>query len=198
MKLSVQPSRWLEGEIDVEARLDRVPSDFLVKGMFFTHLVELLGTEWDAVSRSLVSSPDGGRYLPFRDYPQRDYSRVAYAASQHLFPKVPAPEAARRVARLDFQAFASSRIGRISLTLISDAETALSKIPQLYALSIKGGQVTGEPIDDGFRLHYRDFYGWVDCYPIGTIEGFVMHYGENPRIDVEVMGDNEAVYEVRW
>jgi len=200
-KFVAEPSVPFKGSFDAEARFKRFPSDYTMKGMFFGHLVRTLGEQgFREVAPSLVHAPRGGRYLPFRDYPQVDYSRMAHATALRRHPYVALAEAARRVARQDFAAFAASTIGRVTLSMIGDAGSALMKFPDMYRMVLTGGSVRAAPLDDatGVRLEYVDFLGWVDCYAIGTIEGLVLHYGRMPTIDVELLGEDHAIYEVRW
>jgi uncharacterized protein (TIGR02265 family) len=196
--ITITPGRVLDRAFDVERRFAAFPSSYAMKGMFFPPLVDLLGDGWSRLAPALRRAPTDGRYTAFRDYPQEDYSRLAYAVAQRLYGDVPVPEGARRVARSDFARFASSRLGRVMLPLLDGADAALLGLPRLYRLVVTGGTVATERIrGGGVRVEYRDWLGWVDCYPAGTIEGICEHYGCRPRIELEVLGDDHAVYEVR-
>lgn len=192
-------SSALDGTFDPEARFASFPPHYTIKGVFFTGLVAMLGDRFDTVAQGLSAPPRLGRYLPFRDYPQVDYSRVTHAAVKHCFPDLPLREAARRVARNDFAAFASSTVGTVMLSVMRDPSEALLRFPEIHRLVLRGGRVDAEPLSPhGIRLEYRDFLGWVDCYVIGTLEGAVGLFGATPTLDVTLFSDRHARYDVRW
>lgn len=199
MKLAgLIPSKRLEGAPDPEARFARFPSSYTIKGMFFTRPIRILGPAYGEVQATLRRAQASGRYLPFRDYPQEDYSRLAHAAAVKRWPDVPIPEAMRQLARDDLRAFAESRVGRVVLAMTGDVAGTLLKLPDMYRMSLTGGRVEALRTPEGVRIEYRDFLGWVDCYPIGTVEGVVRHFGSEPELDVEVHAEDAATYDVRW
>lgn len=198
-RVTVTPRAPLVGEVDPEERFERFPRSYTVKGMFFSRIVKVLGSSGYAeIEPMLIAPPRGGRYLPFRDYPQVDYSRLCYDAAIRRFPRQSVPEAMRRLARADFEEFAASKVGKVTLALAGDLAGSLMKLPDMYRVSMKGGTVAATSMQDGVRLHFEDFFGWVDCYPIGTVEGIVRHYGFSPSLEVEFLGDQQAGVEVRW
>lgn len=198
-RVQVTQGSILRGPADAEVRFARFPEHYKIKGMFFGRIVRVLGEAgYRPLEPLLVDPPRLGRYMPFADYPQVDYSRLCHAAAVHEWPSVPVPEAMRRLARLDFGEFASSTVGRVTLALTGELAESLSKLPDLYRMSLKGGRVSAEPSGDGVRVRFEDFYGWVDCYPIGTLEGVVHHYGREANIEGEIHDDRSATYEVRW
>lgn len=194
------PEVRLLGTIDAESRLAQVPSDYTLKGMFFGSVVESLGQEaWQYLKLELSAPPRGGRYVPFVDYPQVDYCRIALAAAARLYPEQPMPEAARRLGRHDFSVFTQSRVGKVLLHLAGDLSAVLQSLPSTYSKVSRGGRITSSPLSDGgVRLEYVDYHGWVDCYTLGTIEGIVQHFGHRPSIRVSLASETEATYDVHW
>lgn len=199
MKLTgLSPSQPLEGDPDREARFARFPSSYTIKGMFFARPIQILGPGYDEVEPRLRRPQAKARYLPFRDYPQEDYSRLAHAAAVKRWPRVSAREAMRQLARDDLRAFAESRVGRVVLAMTGDVAGTLLKLPDMYRMSLEGGDVEASRTAEGVRIEFDDFLGWVDCYPIGTIEGVVRHFGGSPDLDVEVHSEDSATFVVRW
>ncbi|MFW5921059.1 MAG: DUF2378 family protein [Polyangiales bacterium] len=192
------PSQPLQGDPDPEERFARFPSSYTIKGMFFARPIHILGPGYEALEPKLRRPQAKGRYLPFGDYPQEDYSRLAHAAAVKRWPHVSTPEAMRQLARDDLRAFAESRVGRVVLAMTGDVAGTLLKLPDMYRMSLEGGHVEATRTDDGVRIEYRDFLGWVDCYPIGTVEGVVQHYGAASELDVQIHGNDAATYDVRW
>lgn len=189
----------LLGHVDAEERFERFPSSHLMKGMFFNRMVALGGARAYAdVEGRLVKRPQLGRYLPFSDYPQVDFSRLAHHVAITKFPRLDVVESMRRLARHDIQTFAESAVGSVMLALVGrDPITALLKLPEMYRASLKGGAVTARLLAPGVvELAYRDFYGWLDCYPIGHIEGLVTHCGQRSEIEVEASSEIDATFRV--
>jgi uncharacterized protein (TIGR02265 family) len=185
----------LLGAVDPEERFARFPPGFTLKGMFFSRLVEIGGRHAATVQGKLVAPPRLGRYVPFADYPQVDYSRLAHAVATGMFPRLPVREAMRQLARLDYATFADSTVGRVSLALVSGAESALSAFPTAFSAVLRGGTLTVKKLGPGkFDVVLTDFYGWVDCYMLGTLEGVVDHFGRQFEAELDLHSPISATY----
>lgn len=190
----------LTGTVDAEARFERFPSYYTAKGMFFARMVELGGEGvWRSVEGRLKKRPALGRYLPFSDYPQEDFSRLAHAVAVHKQPAVTVIEAMRRLGRVDISTFARSSLGSVVFALVAGSvESALLKLPDMYRMSLKGGEVAAERVEPGVvALRFEDFYGWLDCYPVGQIEGLVAHYGKDAEIELDLATETRGTYRIR-
>ncbi len=189
----------LVGDVDPEERFARFPSSYLMKGMFFNRMVGLGGERaYREVESKLVKRPQLGRYLPFSDYPQVDFSRLAHQVAITRFPGQDVVEAMRRLARQDIATFAQSAIGSVMFALAGhDPVTALLKLPEMYRASLKGGEVSARLAGPQVvELAYREFYGWLDCYPIGHVEGLAAHCERSCEIEVEADSEIAAVLRV--
>lgn len=188
----------LVGHFDVEAEAREMPASFILKGMFFTRVVELLGDDWHEVQKRLQAPPRGGRYLAFKDYPQADYTRISGAVAGKLYPEVGLREAVRRLSRDDFDVFGSSTFGRVLLAMVGDARSALHKTPAAYTKMAPGDwKITATDLDARtVRFDWEGLYGsWV--YQVGQLEGIVLHYGEEPSITVVELGPHRVRMDVR-
>lgn len=193
------PSTPLKGSFDPEQRFALFPSTYTIKGLFFPRLVEMLGDGFASLAPTLRMPPKDGRYVAFNDYPQSDYSRLVWAVARRCFPTLPPREAARRVAWRDIDVFGASRVGGVTLALLGDPRSALTKLPEMMNLVLKGGALLSRDRGpDRVFLEYRRFFGWIDCYVIGTLEGIVQHFGKQPTINVEITGEGEATYDIAW
>jgi len=195
----IRPDVPLLGDVDAEERFARFPSSHLMKGMFFNRMVALGGARaYTDVESRLVKRPQLGRYLPFSDYPQVDFSRLAHHVAITKFPQLEVVESMRRLARQDIETFAQSAVGSVMLALVGgDPRVGLLKLPEMYRASLKGGEVRARQLgSDVIELSFRDFYGWLDCYPIGHIEGLVAHCGQSTEIEVDASSEFEAVLRV--
>lgn len=181
--------RSLVGEVDPEERFVLFPSGFTMKGMFFSRMLDLAPPgALDRTLPQLTARPSLGRYLPFSDYPQVDFSRLAHHVAVLREPRVDTVEAMRRLARVDVGTFAASRLGSVIFALLGDdVKDALLKLPDMYRISLRGGEVRARVLDrDVVELSYNDFYGWLDCYAVGHIEALVGHFGRTCELELDL------------
>ena len=176
-----------------------MPASYVVKGMFFKQLVERLGPiGWDEVAAALRWAPPGGKYVAFKDYPQRDHFLLACGVARKRYPAYGLREGLRRLARDDMRTFGESTFGGVVLSLVRDARGALLKVPMVYAKVAPGDwDITATDLDGGgVCIEFSEFYGdWA--YTLGQLEGVVMHYHQSPEITVESNGTAAARFEVR-
>jgi uncharacterized protein (TIGR02265 family) len=187
----------LRGELDELAAVEAVPEDFLLKGMFFKRLTEGLGPAFGALKPQLESPPRGG-YLNFKDYPQRDYTRLHFALAKKRYPKLSSREAVRRIAREDFDVFAQSVLGKVIVALVRDARTALHKVPEVYQRVAPGDwNVAVSDVDDAtVGLEFHGLPG-VWEYQVGQLEGIARAFGAPGHVQVEQRGPNNVLFLVQ-
>jgi len=186
--MRIKPDVALVGHVEAEDRFAMFPPAFTVKGMFFSRMIQLGGASALVdIQDRLKRPPALGRYLPFSDYPQVDFSRLAHRVATGLFPRRGVCEAMRLLARKDLETFAGSAVGSVMMALAGkDTCEALMKLPDMYRATLNGGSVTAERLAPStILLRYEDFYGWLDCYPIGHIEGLAAHLNQRCEIEVE-------------
>jgi len=175
----------LQGSYDVEAEIRSIPPSYGVKGMFFERLVLVLGSDFEHAAKTLEKPPTNGRYLAFRDYPGRDFARLAAAAGRKVYPRLGLREAIRRIALDDFEVFADSTIGKVTLAVASNARSVLNKVPFIYRSLAPGDwDIAAEDVgEQTVRLDFRPFVGRWE-YAVGQFEGAVLHYVERSVIHV--------------
>lgn len=195
----VRPDIPLSVRVDAAARFAGFPADFTIKGMFLARLEKLASHAVLESMRTALLMPKAlGHYVSFGDYPQVDYSRLAYAVATDLYKRMEPAEAMRRLARRDIQTFGESQIGKIMLAFAGDAAATLMKLPEMYRAALRGGGVKAVRTDARtVTLHFQNFYGWLDCYVIGTVEGLVAHFSRACEIDVSLESAIAATYVVR-
>ena len=195
---SLRPEASLGGTLDVEALAARIPTSYTVKGLFFSRFVERLGAaDYAKLEPRLAAAARGGRYLPFKDYLQADYTRVVAAAAAKQFPSLPLPEAVRRIAREDFSTFGASMFGKIVLSVIGDARSTLHRAPEAYHRIAPGPRVSVEDIDARItRLTFVGHRGSLE-YTLGQLEGIVLAYQRIPTVIVQRVSSDTLAFDVR-
>lgn len=194
---TVTPGDRLEGDLDIEETIESVPEAYRLRGMFFKGLVDRLENEWPELQKRLLEPPRDGRYLNFRDYPQRDYTRLHFAAAMKTYPTVGNRESMRRLSRSDFDVFAKSVLGRVIVAMIHDAKSALLKVPMVYEKVAPGDwTITAEELDARtVRLEFSGLDGAWE-YQLGQLEGISTAFGAHPRIRAEVRGPGHFCFDV--
>ncbi len=188
----------LHRSIDTAHRIAQAPRSVTVKGMFFISHAAAVGHKWPQVERKLFSPPREGRYVPFSDYPLADYYRIVFEGAAAAFPHLPLSEACRQAARHHMQVFASSTVGRVMLSMITDVRSALLALPEMFARGSNGILVKAKEEGDSVLIEMHNVGGVQDCSTIGTLEGCVIHYGGTPTMDVELITNNCAQYLISW
>ncbi|WP_437980494.1 DUF2378 family protein [Sorangium sp. So ce117] len=194
----VRPSDPLLGNIDIDAVVAGVPESYAMKGMFFNALAATLGERFAQVVSTLSSPPRGGLYLPFSDYPTRDFLRLYDAAARLSHPNRSSREGYRRLARQQVGAFRESALGRITMHLATDPGAALMRYTGSLGALVKG------PLARARQLGPSEVQIDISChrgtleYPLGNFEALVMGYGAKPTISVEVRGAETLQFLVSW
>ena len=192
------PAEPLHGDIDIAAEAAAVPPDYLAKGMFFSRLREKLGGEFGRVAGELSAPPKFGRYLAFNDYPQRDYLLLSGHAARKCYPGLSLCEAMRRLAREDFNVFAGSTVGKVMLSVVSDARRALLLVPSVYSKVAKGDWTleAQELGPDTVRVDFNPLPGRWE-YTLGQLEGVVLAMKGTPQTTVHELPNRHLRFDVR-
>jgi len=192
------PDEPVGGSFDVEETVRLFSKTHLLKGMFFSRIVNILGSHFGAVSPSLSAPPRLGRYLPFSDYPQADYLRLCVVAASRAYPAWPLREGIRRLSRDDFRVFTDSTLGKIVIAAIGDPHSALLQVPSMYMkVAPADWRIDGEEIDAGaVRVTFSPIIGpWE--FQLGQLEGLVLSFGKRPRVRVTELERGAVQFDVR-
>lgn len=184
--LTITPETWLDGLTDMERTAQETPADFRVKGIFFARMLQLIRDDWPTVAGRLEAPADNGRYVPFRDYPWRDYTRLMAMAARQAHPNVPSNEALRRLGWDDHDLFAGTATGKVTLALVGTPRQAILHTPSVY-LKMAPGERRMEATElDAMTLQLEvepNYGAWP--YMVGQFQGITSHYGPCPTIVVE-------------
>jgi len=195
------PSVPRKGDFDAEELFARVPEEFRLRGLFFGRCVARVRDEWESIAPKLREPPPivMGRpwYQPFHEYPLSDYWRVFDAAARATHPVQGGREAWRRYARDEVTSFASTMLGRVTMSLLHEPSLALVRYPEVFRMLAKGPEASAKRLD-GRRVlvEVRNGAGPFE-YAVGVFEGVVMAFGKHPRIRGREDGSVRK-YEVSW
>lgn len=185
----------LTGSVDADALAALYPQHYTIKGMFCNRFRDSLGDDFEALRPRLIAPPRG-RYLPFKDYPQADYTRVVLAAAAKQFGELDLAEATRRVARDDFATFADSTLGKITLALVGEPHQALLRMPEAFARVAPGPELRSEERGErAVRMILARYFGSIE-YMLGQFEGIVMSYAHSPVITIHRADRETLVFDV--
>ena len=196
LDIPITLSTRLSQPISLEAGLATIPVETTVKGMFFRRHVEGLGSDYETVSATLDVPVKDGKYVAFRDYPQRDYARMIAATARKRFPLLPGREALRQLAREDFKVFAESMIGKVIMTVAGDARGSLMHVPDAYRAIVPGANVHAVDLNPHtVRITFEPLMGFLE-YTLGQLEGVVLAFDGSPLTTIHVIKDGGHAYEV--
>jgi uncharacterized protein (TIGR02265 family) len=189
-----------------------VPPEYSLKGMFFARYVSMLAgatpqsgapsasvvdEAWSTVQKELVEPPPNGKYHAFEAYPMSDYIRVFDRIARARFPGS-TREAYRLLARGEVEVYAATTLGKVTFSMLRDAEVALVRYPELFGVLSKGPVVSAERAGPHrVRVTFDRFAGSTE-HMVGVLEGLAMEFDVMPSLDVEVEESRRAVFTVRW
>lgn len=171
----------LTGTLDLDAMLPRYPKTDSIKGMFFGRFSETLG-DLGRFADQLSSPPRFGRYVPFTDYPLRDYMFLVNRSVEKRYAALGLREGLRRLARDDLAIFGQSVLGRVMVEVAGSAHPALLATPKAFAAVAKGGLVLSARSLGPTRVEmtFAGVYGAWE-YNVGQLEGIVGFFGARCR-----------------
>jgi len=182
----------LHAPLDAAAQIADTPPDKAAKGMFLEQL---------AHSARKLGVPCETRYVPFRDYPLRDFMQLQAEYARALYPRLPARDAFRRVGWEAFSTLISSVAGRVLYSFASGGgvQGALRLAPQAYKQTLTHCSVTVRLCTPHqVVLEYRDVWNFADCYHVGVVEGACRAFGAEPRVRARVLSRCDVDLLIRW
>jgi len=184
-------------DIELHDVLARLRDDYTRKGFFFQKHLKTLGAAFEAIKTTLEHPPRLGVYVPFNDYPTRDYMRIFHCAARTRFPNVAAAQSYRLLAREELSSWLELTVGRVSFGMFSDPMMlflAWSEVSK-RVMSHPFGVAT-KVSDRQVRIVYEDPIGSIP-YAIGVFEGIVLAYKLHPRVAAREDGDRTS-FDIRW
>lgn len=180
------------GDLQLTERLNEMPPDARVKGMFIKGIIERAAAAGVELEHK--------RYVPFKDYPATEYLELLAAGAEAVHPNVPPLEGLRRLGHTVYGTFLSSTIGRVTMAVAGrDMRTAVSMVPRAYSLSGNLAQVDILSLTDrSARLALHDVWDWPGAYQVGIMEGGFDAFQVDGEVRVKLLGLCEAELQLDW
>jgi uncharacterized protein (TIGR02265 family) len=196
-RFRTMPEVALAGDVDIDQVLGELPPDYTMKGMFFGRYVSALGDAYAEAEHELQAAPPSGKFHAFESYPMGDYLRLFDRVARARFPGS-TREAYRLLARGEVEVFAESTLGKVTFSLLHEPGSALLRYPEAFSVLADGPRVTAERRGETtVAVVFEGYRGTLE-YVIGVLEGLVLAFDEEPRLDVAVDDERRAVFEVAW
>lgn len=198
MRYQVLPSEPLVGDLDVPSLVRDIPKGCLVKGLFIAPHAHALGDAFEGLQSQLREPPKLGRYVPFSFYPLADFLFLFDKAARAQHPTLPGREAHRQHARNEFEAFAESTLGRVTMALLRDTKSALIEYPRSFNAVASGISIEAEETGEHqLTLHYNPYFGSRE-HALGLVEQIVTHFGAISTLTVVERSHSSFSIVVQW
>lgn len=178
--------------LEVSERQANCPADGVVKGMFFTSIVERAAARGGTIGRP--------RYVAFRGYPLSEWIELLPVAAELAFPHLTPREGMRRFGQEAFDVFTASTAGRVLFSMAGrNVSMAVELTPRVFDVVSSHGSVKlleAEPGRAVFAL--RDMWDYIDAWHVGIFEGGVRAFGLDGRVRVRTHDMSNADLELRY
>ncbi len=178
--------------LDVDARIEAVPEDAVVRGMFIQDLVD--------IARNAGQPDDSKRYIAFKTYPVREYVRLIAETAARLAPNAPLREACRRLGRTVYPTFEKTMVGS---AIFAFAGRRFDRVAHLaakaYGVALNPSNVSTTTLAPGhIRAELRSIYALPECFQVGVWEGAMEVCGVEGLVDVAIHSDCDVDFDVHW
>lgn len=183
--------------LDVAAQRDRIVPTATVKGMFPAAVVGAM----EAKSPGSSSSIAPVRFLPFRDYPLREYVDLLAFAAPVAFPNATLREGLRRLGWGAHFALRQTIVGKVLLELAKEGDVValLGAASQGYALSQSTGSAEVIEVDTNEAIvKLTDVPYFLDCHHVGVFEGMLRHSKRSGQVGMKLLSPTSAELCVTW
>lgn len=171
-------------EVDLDAYLAACPPEATTRGIFFTHLRDLLRRTLGKEPASLYEGLFQREWLPLQSYPLTEFMRFVYQAARLVHPDRPTSEGLRRMGWLSYESLTATTTGRVVLFGLGNGiHDVIRASPTAYRITLPAAIVRVEQRGErAYRFEMRKVYSFVDSYHYGVLEGGIRSFGVNPTI----------------
>jgi hypothetical protein len=126
-----------------------------------------------------------------------DYLRLIDAVARTRFPQS-VREGYRLLSRGELEVFATSTLGKVTLSLLRDPVAMLLRYPDVSSVLMHGPKITSaREGDHRVRVTFEKLVGSTEAI-IGLLESMVLIFDFTPTIEVDIDLERRAVFNVAW
>jgi len=186
------PPSW-EAPIDVAAHVNATPAAATIKGLFATAIVEACEAAGTHPKHAHA------RYLPFTDYPMRDYVPLLAEAARILHPRLTVRNGLRKIGRASQPTFERSVVGKVIFGTTHDVPSALEAIVKAYRVATPSATIEIRSIAERRAvLHIGGITTFLDSHHVGLLEGVTRAAGASVEITVNLSSIASCDFLVEW
>ena len=180
--------------LDADTQIAHAPESGVLKGIFYQDIINT------CAAMQAPLTPARQRYLPFIDYPLREFLTLLVDAAGALYPREPLRNGLRRLGRLAYPTLAGTLIGRAIFGIAGhNFGTILSLASRAYSVSVKPGDVELVERSKGRGIvHLRNLWPFPDAYQVGVFEGALIAVGVRGKVLVRTLSECDVDFEVTW
>jgi uncharacterized protein (TIGR02265 family) len=197
--LEFRPPRF-DAPVDLDAHLALLSPDAACKGLFFNDPIQRLRKLNAAVDPFALAGIPQRRFLPFLNYPYKDFLRLLVASARALYPDMPIGEGLRRLGRAGYVALLESQVGKVLFGVFGrNFEYVVQYGGKGYGVSLNFGKCEVESVAPCHaRYHFSGIPGFIETYQVGVIEGGMEVCGVRGDVTVAMKDLANASMDIRW
>jgi uncharacterized protein (TIGR02265 family) len=182
-----------DAPVDVAAHVHATPAGATIKGLFATAIVEACEAAGTHPKHAYA------RYVPFTDYPMRDYIPLLAEAARILHPRLSVRIGLRKIGRASQPTFARSMVGKVIFGTIHDVPSAIEAIVKAYRVATPSSTVELRSLTEGRAvIHLGGMTTFLDSHHVGLLEGVTRAAGTQAQISVKPSSLSSCDFLVEW
>jgi uncharacterized protein (TIGR02265 family) len=188
----------LSRAVDLNAHLGALPKNATIKGMFFDYVAEIGSSHIQRRELYKTAGVEPRRYVPFLDYPARDYMRLLYTAASAMSPSV--SRGLHRIGLGIYPLFKTSIVGKTMFEVFGRSpDRTLPHGHRGWAVSMNFGEVTTEIAGtEQIVYSFKNLPLFLSCYQFGVIAGALEAIGTTGEVTASLYDIGNADFHVQW
>lgn len=169
----------INSPLDTKIRLEKVPDDEMVKGIFF-------GTAIDEVKKQTGKELGRGKYSLLASYKVSELIQILDEASTLVYPGKTPRMALRLLGQQVIPKLKSQPAGSFLFSLIgSDVAKGFSMVSRFYSLLSQTQAQALDVTPNSAIFSVKGAWTFPTCYHVGFMEGYIKIFGKEPHVTVQ-------------
>ena len=132
-------------------------------------------------------------------YPLREHVTLLIDVTRTLFPDVSLRRGLYKMGKAAVEPYLESMLGKVTVGATEDPELVLRATGQSYGINLPGSSVTVEAFQRGeCRVSLQHVPYFLDSHHVGLFEQMLRRCGLRTETDIAMLGDDSAMYRIRW